>query len=120
MFWPVVRYGLIWAGVDPFEGGAWLNREYFISPYVAALVLGLVTGRWRTAWVALVGAVASLIVTVGERATSDALTFYTDGAAWSVYVEAVVVWLWMAGLIGLGVALSQRVGSQAGDGRSLG
>jgi len=109
MFWGVVRTGLFWAGVEPFNGGAWLLHDYFADPYVAALALGLVVDRWATIWFAPLGAVASLIVTVGERATVDE-AWYQEGAEWSAYVEATLPWLWVAGLIALGIAVSRRVG----------
>jgi hypothetical protein len=110
MFWGVLRTGLVWAGADPFHGDAWLFRDYFIDPYLAALVLGLVSGRWWTTWVAPFGAVASVVVTVGFRTTADADDIFPKGAEWSAYVEAALPWLWIAGLIALGIAVSRRIG----------
>jgi hypothetical protein len=110
MFWGTVRTGLVWAGLEPFEGDAWLFRNYFLDPYVAALVLGLVAARWRMIWVAALGAVSTLIVTVGFRTTANPEDVFPHGAEWSAYVEAALPWLWIAGLIALGIALSRQVG----------
>jgi hypothetical protein len=111
MFWPVAQGAFFWAG-ENFVDEAWLFREYFLDPYVAALVLGLVAGRWAATWLAALGAVANVIVAVGIRETADTETFPTVGygAAWSAYVEAALPWLWIAGLIALGIALSRRIG----------
>ena len=68
-------------------------------------------------WVAALGAVVNVIVTVGIRETADTETFPTVGygAAWSAYLEAALQWLWVAGLIAIGIVLSRRIGGLAGD-----
>ena len=57
-------------------------------------------------------AITNVIVAIGIRETADTETFPTVGygAAWSAYLEAVLPWLWIAGLIALGIALSRRIG----------
>jgi hypothetical protein len=115
MFWPIAQGAFLWAGSD-FPDDMWLFREYFLDPYVAALVLGLVASRWAlrmAAVVPVIGAVAAVTVTVGLRETVDTETYptYGYGSAWSAYLEAALPWLWIAGLITVGVVLSRRVGS---------
>jgi hypothetical protein len=60
----------------------------------------------------MVGALASVTVAVGLRETVDTDTYptYGYGSACSAYLEAALPWLWIAGLIALGVALSRRIG----------
>jgi len=119
MFWPVAQGAFFWAGTN-FVDEAWLFREYFLDPYVAALVLGLVTGRWGIVWVAALGAIANVVVTVGIRETADTETYPTVGygAAWSAYLEAAMQWLWIGGLLAVGIVLSRRVGGLKATGLS--
>ena len=115
MFWPVAQGAFLWAGIDFEDSTWWLFREYFVDPYIAALVLGLVASSWSirmAAIVAMVGAVAAVTVSVGLRETVDTQTYptYGYGPAWSAYLEAALPWLWIAGLITLGIVLSRRLG----------
>ena len=108
LFWPVVQLGLYWAGLE--ESVDWLFRSYFIDQYFAAFALGLIVSRWSTLNIAPLGAVAAVIVTVGVRESGgDELTF-DHYAAWALYAETALRWLWIAGLIALGILLSRRVG----------
>jgi hypothetical protein len=110
MFWPVAQLGLVWAGVDPVHSG-WLLREYFLDRYLAALVLGLVVGAWWIVNVAGFGAIAALVFTFGVNRRTDADVSSFFGGTWSTYPEAALTWLWLAGLIGLGIVLSRQLGA---------
>jgi len=114
MFWPVAQQAFLWAGID-YAGDTWLFRAYFLDAYIAALVLGLIASRRAirmAAIVPIIGAIASVTVAVGLRETIDTDVYptYGYGSAWSAYLEAALPWLWIAGLITLGVVLSRRVG----------
>jgi hypothetical protein len=110
MFWPVAQDALVWAGVNPYDGGDWLFRNYFLNPYVSALVFGLVVAEWWVVNVAGFGALAALIATLGVRETADKEKFVAYGSAWSDYVDAALPWLWIAGLIALGIILNRQLG----------
>jgi hypothetical protein len=112
LFWSVALDAFLWAGVNPYDGGDdWLFRDYFLNRYVAALVFGLVVAEWWVVNVAGFGALAALIVTLGARETVDQEKFgLAFGSAWSDYLEAALPWLWIAGLIALGIILSRQLG----------
>ena len=114
MFWPVAQDVFLWAGID-FLREIWLYRDYFVDPYIAALALGLVASRHAVrlaVLVPIVGAIAAVTATVGVRATIDTEMYpiYGYGSPWSAYLEAALPWLWIAGLIALGIAVSRRIG----------
>jgi hypothetical protein len=110
IFWPVAQQALFWAGLNDFFGGdSWVTRAYFLDQYVAALVLGLVVAERWVVSVAAIGGLAYLVCTFGLRHTS-AGTDTAYGSAWSAYLEAGLSYLWVAGLIALGIILSRRLG----------
>ena len=108
MFWPVAQLAFLWAGVeDPLD---WLYRQYFVDRYFAAFALGLIVNRWAVVSIAPFGAVAAVVVTIGARESAGDATTLGYFAAWSVYLEAALTWLWIAGLMAVGILLSRRVG----------
>lgn len=110
MFWPVAQEAIIWAGVDPYGGGDWVAHQYFLDRYVAALVFGLVVAEWWGVNMAGFGALAALIVTIGVRGAAGTGEFGSFGSDWSAYLDAALPWLWIAGLIALGIILSRQLG----------
>jgi hypothetical protein len=118
MLWPIVQQGLFWADVDPFRD-YWILRRYFLDPFLAALVFGLIVARWGAVSVAGIGTVASLVVTWGVTETKGEDFSPSYASAWSLYLETALGWLWIAGLIALGITLSHQLGGlripQGGD-----
>lgn len=86
----------------------WLQINYFLDPFLAALVFGALVRQWRAVYVAVVGLGAGLVIVTGTILTRDA------GGGLKTDVQAYIVltlhWIWILGLIAFGVFIGRKLG----------
>ena len=86
----------------------WLHLNYFLDPYLAALVFGLLVGRWEATKVAVLGFFTGLVVVTGPILTGSQLR--NTRGDFESYLLHTLQWTWMLGLIALGVFIGRKLG----------
>lgn len=110
MFWPLVRAITLWAGSDSLLT---LNNPY-PSVWVAAFVFGALVGRMDAIYIAFVGLLIAVVVSVGlsesDFGGGDEDFFYIKSPNLATSLSQLALpWLWIAVFAGLGALVSTRL-----------
>jgi len=87
----------------------WISVNYFVEAYLAALVFGVLVGRWEAVKVAVLGFLTGLVVITGPILTGD--EFRSTNQDVQSYVLHTLQWTWIFGLIALGVFIGRKLGN---------